>query len=54
MDAQDDTKEKTRPANAPMAKRAYRRPELVEYGDVRELTRGGGHTKKDGKGTKQV
>lgn len=28
------------PAVAP--KRAYRKPELVEYGNVRELTRGGG------------
>lgn len=54
MDAQDETQETTRPANEPMAKRAYRRPELVEYGDVRELTRGGGATKGDGHGSKRA
>lgn len=31
-------------------RRAYRRPQLVEYGDVREITRnaGGGGTQMDG------
>jgi hypothetical protein len=53
MDAQDDTQTTTRPADMPVAKRAYRRPELVEFGDVRELTRGGGKTKKETRFTKK-
>jgi hypothetical protein len=40
MDAYDDTQETTRPADELAQKRTYRRPELVEFGDVRELTRG--------------
>jgi hypothetical protein len=34
-------------AQAPQPKAAYRAPQLVELGDVRELTRGGGFTTKD-------
>jgi hypothetical protein len=54
MDAQDDTQETTRPAELPVAKRAYRRPEIVDFGDVRELMRHGGGTKADGVGVRKV
>ena len=51
MAAYDDTQKKTRPADQPVAKRIYRRPELVEFGDVRELTRGANGSNAD-KGSK--
>ena len=54
MDAQDDTQKTTQPAGGPAAKRTYRRPEILEFGDVRELTRGGGATKSDKRSFKQV
>ena len=54
MDSQDDTQDTAQRADEPLAKRAYRRPELVELGDVRELTRGGGKTKKDGNITRRI
>jgi hypothetical protein len=51
MDSQDDTQKRTLPTDAPVAKRTYRRPELVEFGDVRELTRGIAKTVKEGRFT---
>ena len=39
--------EQGRPEDAPSAKKPYSKPELVEFGDVRELTRGGGFSVSD-------
>lgn len=46
MDTHEHTQDVT---PEPVAKRAYRAPEVVELGDVRELTRQNGSTKRDGK-----
>jgi hypothetical protein len=34
------------------AKKRYHRPQVTELGDIRELTRGGGRTTVDGKGSR--
>ena len=39
--------EQGRPEDAPSAKKPYSKPKLVEFGDVRELTRGGGFSVSD-------
>jgi len=49
MDTNEQTCDATQVTNEPVAKRVYRTPEVVEFGDVRELTRSGGATKRDGK-----
>ncbi len=54
MDAYDDTQKTTGPADERVAKRIYRRPELVEFGDVRDLTRGSAATKGEKGGGKRV
>jgi len=41
MDACDEKEAKPVTNDAPAEKRAYRRPEVIELGDVRELTLGG-------------
>jgi hypothetical protein len=41
MDACDEKEVKPITNDAPAHKRAYRRPEVIELGDVRELTLGG-------------
>lgn len=53
MNAYDGTQETTPSADKPAAKRIYRRPELVEFGDVRELTRGATGTRADKGKSKQ-
>jgi hypothetical protein len=40
--------------DAPVARRPYVKPEIVELGDVRELTRGAGSGPFDGKGGKRT
>lgn len=42
MDSNDRDNDTTRPVQGavPKAKRVYAKPELVEYGNVRDLTRG--------------
>jgi hypothetical protein len=49
MDTNEQTCEATQATSEAVAKRVYRTPEVVELGDVRELTRQGGSTKRDGK-----
>ena len=46
MEAQSNSKQATA---EPTAKRAYGKPELIEYGNVRDFTRGSGGTKPDSK-----
>lgn len=41
MDACDEKEAQSVTTDAPAAKRAYVRPEVIELGDVRELTLGG-------------
>jgi hypothetical protein len=48
MEAQNNTK---RSAPEPSEKRAYSKPVLIEYGDVREFTRGSGGSQPDVHGT---
>jgi hypothetical protein len=53
MDKPERTQQASETTNAPQAKRAYKKPAVIEFGDVRELTRGGGQTRADGKFTKR-
>jgi hypothetical protein len=54
MDACDQKETKPLPNDAPVAKRAYARPEVLEFGDVRELTLGPGFgTKADFNGIRR-
>jgi hypothetical protein len=47
MEAQSNSQQISK---EPSAKRAYRKPELVEYGNVRDFTRGPGGGSADAKG----
>lgn len=49
MDTNEQACEATQATSEPGLKRAYRAPEVVEFGDVRELTRAGGASNKEGK-----
>lgn len=53
MDACDEKEAQPVTTDAPEAKRAYMRPEVIELGDVRELTQGGAGTQIDFTGMKR-
>lgn len=53
MDACDEKEKSTINRDALPAKRAYEKPLVIEFGDVRELTQGAGKTTVDFNGTRR-
>jgi hypothetical protein len=51
MDACDAKEKSPLNGDAPPARRAYDKPTVIDFGDVRELTQGAGHTIVDFNGT---